>query len=101
MVEEGIKLKVKKSPISGSGIARVHIAILDEDKGIEETKPVLIESKDANRVLRLVADDIMESGWISLRQKDMDKLRVSEGDEVTVTPIKGVEKLLKRFSFLS
>jgi arginine/ornithine N-succinyltransferase beta subunit len=98
--EEGIKLIVKKSPISGSGIARVHVGILEEVKGIEETKPVLVESKETARVLRLVADDIMERGRISLRQKDMNKLRVSEGEEVTLSPVKGVDKLLKRFSFM-
>ena len=46
--------------------------------------------------MRLVADEIMDKGKISLRKKDMEKLKVKEGDEVTLVPVKGVSDVLNK-----
>jgi hypothetical protein len=98
--EEGIELIVRRSPISGAGIARVHRSITD-DSDFEEGKVVLVKSEDHSRVLRLVSDNMMMKGRISLREKDMARLKVKEGERVRLLPMKGVgDHLTKRFSFL-
>lgn len=94
-----VTLDVKRSPISGSGIARVNIAILKDLPDIAEGKTVLITYKRKSRVLRLVADDIMARGLISLRQKDMDKLKVREGDTVELSSMTGMGSITKRIPF--
>jgi hypothetical protein len=96
----GIELKVKKSPISGSGIARVHISIIELPE-FSEGKVVSVETEKVKRVLRLVADKMMEKGKISLRMKDMDKLGVKEGSKVVLMPVKSVGKRIgERLKFL-
>lgn len=93
-------LRVKMSPISGSGIARINRLHLRNTE-LEEGKPVMIMNGDRKRIMRLVADEMMERGKISIRRKDMDKLRVSEGDEVMIQPLKNVgERLSHGLSFL-
>ena len=53
------------------------------------------------RVLRIVGDSRMNKGGISLRQKDMDRLKVKDGDKVKLLPVKGMgDHLTKRFGFL-
>ncbi|MGA1848283.1 MAG: hypothetical protein ACMUHB_02985 [Thermoplasmatota archaeon] len=97
----GIELKVKKSPISGSGIARVHLSIIELPE-FSEGKVVSVETDKVKRVLRLVADKMMDKGRISLRLRDMEKLGVREGDRVTLMPVKSVGKRIgERFSFLN
>jgi hypothetical protein len=101
-VEEfpGIELKVKKSPISGSGIARVHLSIIELPE-FSEGKVVSVETEKVKRVLRLVADKMMDKGRISLRARDMEKLGVREGDKVVLMPVKSVGKRIgERFKFL-
>jgi hypothetical protein len=98
--EEGIRLKIKRSPISGSGIARVHSSVL-KMADFEEGKVVEASLKNRKRVMRLVADEIMERGKISLRQKDIEKLGAAEGEEILLIPVKGMgERITKGFSFL-
>lgn len=98
--ELGIYLIVKRSPISGSGIARVNIAILQLPE-FTEGKVALVENDKNKRVLRIVGDSMMTKGRISLRQKDMDRLKVKEGDKVKLLPVKGMgDHLTKRFGFL-
>ena len=82
-------LVVKRSPISGSGIARVNVSVLSRVE-VEEGKAALLRCGGNERVVRLVADDIMDEGKISLRQKDLEKLRVKSGGTVTLLPLKGV-----------
>ncbi|MGA1820975.1 MAG: hypothetical protein ACMUIG_00450 [Thermoplasmatota archaeon] len=94
-----VSLEVKRSPISGSGIARVNNGVLNDLPDLVEGKTVLVTFKKKNRVLRLVADDIIHSGLISLRQKDMEKLRVREGDVVELSAMKGMESIKKRIPF--
>ena len=99
-MEQGIYLIVKRSPISGSGIARVNISILQLPE-FTEGKVVLVENEGNKKVLRIVGDNMMSKGRISLRQKDMDRLKVKEGDKVRLLPVKGVgDHLSKRFGFL-
>lgn len=86
---EDVDLMVKRSPISGSGIARVHVSVLQMVK-VEEGKPALLRRGTKERVVRLVADEMMEKGKVSLRQKDLERLRVKAGDMVTLLPLKGV-----------
>jgi arginine/ornithine N-succinyltransferase beta subunit len=64
----------------------VHTSVLKKGDFIEG-KPHFVENGDRKRIMRLVADDIMDRGRISLRQKDMEKLRVKEGDEVVLRPV--------------
>ncbi len=98
--EPGIKLRVKRSPISGSGIARVHTTVIKMAE-FEEGKAAEVSKGDKKRVMRLVADDMMEKGRISLRVHDLEKLDAKEGDEVYLNPVKGMgEKITKRLSFL-
>lgn len=88
--EDGMELTVKRSPISGSGIARVHAEVL-KDEEFQEGKPVLVVSKGGKkRVMRLVADSMMEKGKISLRQKDLEKLSVRSEDSVRLLPYRSV-----------
>jgi hypothetical protein len=97
---KGIYLIVRRSPISGSGIARVNISILQLPE-FTEGKVVLVENEKNNRVLRIVGDSRMKKGEISLRQKDMNRLKVKEGDKVKLLPVKGMsDHLTKRFRFL-
>jgi len=96
----GIELKVKKSPISGSGIARVHISIIELPE-FSEGKVISVETDREKRILRLVADKMMEKGRISLRVKDMEKLGVREGERVVLKPVKSVGKRIgEKFGFL-
>jgi len=98
--EEGEVLKVRESPISGSGIARINTKTMERNIDLLEGKPALLRSQSAERVVRLVADDMMEEGWISLREKDRKRLKVSRGDEVTLLPLKGVGIITKRLASL-
>ncbi|MGA1792989.1 MAG: hypothetical protein ACMUHM_03470 [Thermoplasmatota archaeon] len=91
---EGIELVVKKSPISGSGIARVHLSILELPE-FTEGKVALIEFGKQKKVLRLVGDNLMTKGRISLRKKDMEALRVKEGDKVTLSKVVNIGDRLK------
>lgn len=93
--EEGIKLRVKMSPISGSGIARVNSRVLDNE-GYIEGKPHIIQKGEKKRVVRLVADDIMEKGKISLRRKDLQKIGAGEGEEIILLPSMKVGDRLQR-----
>ncbi len=91
--KDGVDLVVKKSPISGSGIARVHVSVLPTVE-VEEGKPALLRHGNKERVVRLVADEMMDEGKVSLRQKDLDKLQVKAGGTVTLLPLKGVGSML-------
>ncbi|MFW3146258.1 MAG: hypothetical protein ACMUIE_05555 [Thermoplasmatota archaeon] len=94
--ESGIYLMVKRSPISGSGIARVHTKVLESDD-FKEGGPIIVTgSKTRKRVLRLVADNMMEKGKVSLRQKDMDKLGVREGHKVILEPMEKMGNRITR-----
>lgn len=86
---DGVDLMVKRSPISGSGIARVHVSVLTMVE-VEEGKPALLRHGNNERVVRLVADEMMDEGKVSLRQKDLEKLRVKAGETVKLLPLKGV-----------
>lgn len=86
---DSVDLMVKRSPISGSGIARVNVSVLTMVK-VEEGKPALLRHGNKERVVRLVADEMMDKGKVSLRQKDLEKLRVKAGEMVTLLPLKGV-----------
>jgi hypothetical protein len=98
--EEGVRLRIKRSPISGSGIARVHTSVLKMGD-FEEGKAVEVSLEDRKRIMRLVADDRMDRGRISLRQKDMDKLNAEEGSEVILNPISGMgQRITKSLPFL-
>ncbi|MGA1820630.1 MAG: hypothetical protein ACMUHU_06445 [Thermoplasmatota archaeon] len=91
---EGIELVVRKSPISGSGIARVHISIIDLPE-FTEGKVALFEKGAHKKVLRLVGDNLMTKGRVSLRKKDMESLRVREGDKVMLSPVVNIGDRIK------
>ena len=83
--EQDVELIVKRSPISGSGIARVNSEVVETDQ-FEEGGPVYISFQGRKRVLRLVADGMMEKGMISIRDKDMSKLGVKSGEKILLQP---------------
>jgi len=62
---------------------------------------VEVSLKNKRRVMRIVADDRMDRGKISLRQKDIDKLDAGEGSEVILNPIKSMGvRITKSIPFL-
>lgn len=91
---KGIKLVVRASPISGSGIARVHISILELAE-FTEGKVALFVCGNRKRVLRLVGDSMMIRGKVSLRKKDMEWLGVREGSKVTLFPVVNIGDRIK------
>lgn len=101
MAEEedyAIELIVKKSPISGSGIVRVNTRILDNEDFVEGGLALVKCGEKNGRVMKLVADSMMEEGMTSIRQKDMERLEVEEGERVTLHSYKGIKKrLMEKF----
>ncbi|MBN1389698.1 MAG: hypothetical protein JXA22_03540 [Candidatus Thermoplasmatota archaeon] len=92
---DGIDLVVRASPISGSGIARVHISILEMEE-FNEGKVALFIHEEKNVVLRLVGDSMMTRGRVSLRKKDMKYLGVKEGEKVTLFPRRKIGDRIKK-----
>ena len=79
-------LVVRKSAISGGGIARVHISVL-EDMGIEPGENIVVRSGNRAIIVKVFGDNLVEKGDIRLRAKDMKRLGVKKGDRVEIEPL--------------
>lgn len=78
---EGKTLEVKESPIQFGGRARVNSDVLD-GLDINEGDQVVLSSKNADVLVSLYADNLLDKGVIKLRGKDRKKLKTENGDEV-------------------
>jgi len=90
-----INLKVKESPITKNGVARIHIDILQK-LGIDKGKNVAVSCGNGSILVHIYADDLIEKNLISLRPGDRKKLRVRSGDEVSIVPFIGVKKRFQK-----
>ena len=80
-----VTLKVKRSPISGRGIGRVNLKVLDK-MNLSESKNIEVVYRNKVIIVKVVADNLISKDLISLRIKDMEKLSVENDDEVTLRP---------------
>ena len=76
-------MKTKRSRISGSGIARVHLNSL-EKLGIPSGSVVSVAYRDKTVKLVVFGDTLIGEEDIRLREKDINKLGVKKGDYVSV-----------------
>jgi len=91
---EAERLVVEKSPIESGGRARVNNEVLDELE-ITSGDLVVISSDKKDILVNLFGDDLVDEGKIILRVLDVEKLAVSEEDEVSVKKhTKFLKKLL-------
>jgi len=89
---EAEKLVVEKSPIESGGRARVNNEFLDKLE-ISSGDLVVISSDKKDILVNIFGDDLVEEGKIILRVLDVEKLGVTEEDEVSV---KKHQKLLTK-----
>jgi formylmethanofuran dehydrogenase subunit D len=92
-----INLKVKESPITKNGVARIHSEVLHK-LGVDTGKNVAVSCGNGSILVHIYADNLIEKEMISLRPGDRKKLKVRSGDEVIITPFVGIKDKLK-FSF--
>ncbi len=78
-----LPLKVIKSSILGGGIARINKDDLQEI-GFDQTSNLSVSSEEKGVILKTVPDKITEKGTIIIREKDMGRLEIEEGDTVLV-----------------
>ena len=90
-----IRLKVKESPITKNGIARVHTDILQK-LGVDTGKNVAVSCGNGSILVHIYADYMMEKNTISLRPGDRRKLRVRSGDEVSIIPFEGIKERFQK-----
>ena len=90
-----IRLKVKESPITKNGIARVHIDTLQK-LGIQTGKNVAVSCGNGSILVHIYADDLIEKHSISLRPGDRRKLKVRSGDEVSIVPFVGIKERFRQ-----
>lgn len=99
-----ISLKVKMSKIRMGGIARVNSEILPHIE-VEKGDMVQVHGPGKNILVKLTADPLIDMDTISLREPDMKKLNVNEGDEVELMAHASIadklgdlkENILKKF----
>ena len=89
-----VKLKVKESPITKNGVARIHLDILQQLE-VDIGKNVAVSCGNGSILVHIYADDLIEKDMISLRPGDRKKLRVRSGDEVDISPFIGIKEKLK------
>jgi len=90
----GISLKVKESPITKNGVARIHSDILQQ-LGVDIGKNVAVSCGNGAILVHIYADNLIEKNMISLRPGDRKKLRVRSGDEVVISPFVGIKEKFK------
>lgn len=93
---ESISLKVVSSSIESvdSGIARIHSTYLDEiDLG--EKNLVTLRSENGIVTAKLVSDKLATKGAVVLREGDMKRLQVEEGDMIEMEPYSSVKDDIK------
>lgn len=89
-----IKLKVKESPITKTGVARIHTNILKQ-LGVDSGKDIAVSRGNGSILVHIYADDLIEKDMISLRPGDRKKLRVRYGDSVSVEPFISFKEKIK------
>jgi len=80
---EAERLAVEKSPVESGGRARVNNEFLDKLE-INNGDLVVISSDKKDILVTVFGDDLVDEGKIRLRVLDVDKLGVTEEDEVSV-----------------
>lgn len=90
-----VNLKVKESPITKNGIARIHSEILQQ-LGMDTGKNVAVSCGNGSILVHIYADNLIERNMISLRPGDRKKLRVRAGDEVQISPFVGIKDRVKK-----
>lgn len=89
-----INLKVKESPITKNGVARIHTDILQQ-LGVDIGKNVAVSCGNGSILVHIYADKLIEKNMISLRPGDRKKLRVRSGDEVVISHFVGIKEKFK------
>jgi formylmethanofuran dehydrogenase subunit D len=83
-----IELEVEESPIEAEdGVVRIHEAVLQQ-LGAEEGHSIVTRTDEKSLLLTVYADKMIDKNLISIRPSDREKLAVSRGDKVTVSPHK-------------
>ncbi|WP_455392785.1 hypothetical protein [[Eubacterium] cellulosolvens] len=90
-----LNLKVKESPITKNGVARIHSDVLQQ-LGIDIGKNVAVSCGNGSILVHIYADNLIEKDMISLRPGDRKKLRVRYGDEVSIIPFFGIKDRVKK-----
>lgn len=85
-----VKLKVKESPITKTGVARIHTNILKQ-LGVDPGKDLAVSRGNGSILVHIYADNLIEENMISLRPGDRNKLKVRSGDNVLVKPFLGIK----------
>ncbi|MGA1822423.1 MAG: hypothetical protein ACMUIG_07845 [Thermoplasmatota archaeon] len=93
---ESISLKVVSSSIESvdSGIARIHSSYLD-DIDLGENNLVTLRSEDRSVTAKLVSDKLADKGAVVLREGDMKRLQVDDGDMIDMEPYSSVKDDVK------
>jgi formylmethanofuran dehydrogenase subunit D len=89
-----MNLKVKESPITKSGVARIHINKLKK-LGVNAGKDIAVTRGNGSILVHIYADELIEEEMISLRPSDRKKLKVKYGDNVSVEPFIGIRDKFK------
>ena len=94
--EHQVTLKVMGSSIGSvdSGVARINSSHLSSF-GEEVPKMVTVSSGKKKKVVNLVSDRLAKKGRVILREQDMKDLKVSEGDEITISPYTSLSEDMK------
>lgn len=82
-MEEKNELTVQKSPVKFGGRARINKDVL-EKLDITKGDTILVRSKSKDILVSLYYDGFMKDKNIKLREEDMKKLGVEEGDKVVI-----------------
>ena len=90
-----LNLKVKESPITKNGVARIHLDVLQQ-LGIDIGKNIAVSCGNGSILVHIYADNLIEKDTISLRPGDRKKLRVRSGDEVSIAPFIGFKERFQK-----
>ena len=85
-------LKVKESPITKNGVARVHSNVLNQ-LDLTQGKNIAISCGNGSILVHVYADILIEEDMISLRPGDRRKLGVKYGNKVFIKPYSGIKKI--------
>ena len=80
-----INLKVKESPITKNGVARININVLKK-LDLSAGKKIAVSCGDGSLLLHVYADNLIDEDKISIRPGDRKKLGVKSGDKVILSP---------------
>lgn len=94
MVDESIKLIVKKSTIPGGGIARIHEKYLS-NLSIQSGENVVVTFKDKSIIIKVFSDSLIGNRDIRLRENDIKKLGVRKTETVEITRLIPITESIK------